>query len=250
LTAGDRTQALDVVKNEAFYDIGVAVTYRRFRWYLNLTSPVWMRGQSGTVGSYQFTAPAEDLGVIPDLVTDARLGFDVRLLGEANSPFRFGIGAQLIVPNGNRSEYDSDATLRGMLRGLFAGEFGPWTYAAQLGAHIRPLNDSPTPGSPQGSELLFGIAAGPQFAATRDKSVKFVIGPEVFGETAFKSFFGSTTTALEGLLSGRLEGTANKGSQLRIKLGTGRGLHQQFGAPDWRVVFGLEVFDHNAKRAP
>jgi hypothetical protein len=148
-----------------------------------------------------------------------------------------------MIPNGIRSDYDTDGKFRGMLRALFAGDTGMLTTAAQLGVHIRTLNDAPTPGSPRGSELLFGIAAGPKFAVTRDKRIRAIIGPELYGETAFKSFLGSTTTALEGLITGRIESTTEQDSQLRVKLSTGRGLHQQFGAPEWRVVFGVEMFD-------
>ncbi len=85
----------------------------------------------------------------------------------------------------------------------------------------------------------------PSFPVTQDHSLRAIIGPEIFGETSFQSFLGSTSTALEGLITGRLEGTGDKGAQLRLKLSTGRGIHQQFGAPDWRVVFGLEMFEHN-----
>ena len=250
---------LDVVKHEAFADVGAAVSFDRYRIYLNLTTPLLIKGQSGTVGAYQFTGPDVSVGQIPDLVSDARIGFDTRLVGDANSPFRFGVGAQLIIPNGNRnyynttdtqgyfrnyySYYDTDGGVRGMLRALFAGDTGLLTTAAQLGVHIRTLNDASVPGSPRGSELLYGIAAGPKFAVTRDKLFRAVIGPEIYGETAFKSFLGSTTTALEGLITGRIEGTGENGSQLRFKLSAGRGLHQQFGAPAWRVVFGVELFD-------
>ena len=259
LHVSNGTRYLDVVKQEAFADIGAAVTVDRYRVYLNLTTPLLIKGQSGTVGAYQFTGPDVSLGRVPDLISDARIGFDTRLVGNANSPFRFGLGAQLIIPNGSRSYanttdtegysrnyfsyYDTDGAVRGMLRGLYAGDWGMFTTAAQLGVHIRTLNDSPVPGGPRGSELLFGIAAGPKFSVTRDNSLRIVVGPEIFGETSFKSFFGSTTTALEGLITGRLEGTAEKGAQMRLKLGMGGGLHQKFGAPEWRVVFGVEMFD-------
>ena len=73
-----------------------------------------------------------------------------------------------------------------------------------------------------------------------------VVGPEVFGATALRAFFGSAT-ALEGLLSARLEGTGDKGVQLRFKLAGGGAIHQQFGAPDWRVVFSIEAFNHNGQ---
>jgi len=72
-----------------------------------------------------------------------------------------------------------------------------------------------------------------------------IVGPEVFGATAFRSFFDSNSTALEGLLSARLEGIGANGAQLRVKLGAGAGINQQFGAPQWRIVCGIEVFNHN-----
>jgi hypothetical protein len=42
-------------------------------------------------------------------------------------------------------------------------------------------------------------------------------------------------------LTGRLERTGD-GPQIRFKLGAGHGIVQHFGASDWRVVFGAEVF--------
>jgi hypothetical protein len=72
-----------------------------------------------------------------------------------------------------------------------------------------------------------------------------VLGPEVFGATAFQSLFGLNSTALEGLLTARLEGTAENRAQLRVKLGVGAGINQQFGAPEWRIVCGIEIFNHN-----
>ena len=124
---------------------------------------------------------------------------------------------------------------------------GLLSYAGQLGVHIRPLDDAPTPGSPQGSELLFGAAAGTRFrvgtggtaARRRARGLR---------ADAFRSFFGKDTTGLEGLLSARLEGTADDGGQLRVKLGAGGGLDPHFGAPEWRVVFAVELFDHGTDR--
>jgi hypothetical protein len=44
-------------------------------------------------------------------------------------------------------------------------------------------------------------------------------------------------------LTGRLERTGTE-HNLRIKLGVGHALVQNFGAAQWRVVFGLELFGH------
>jgi hypothetical protein len=244
LVITDGVQHFGVVTDEAFADLAVALTYERFRVYANFSHPMVISGTGGSIGAYTYKAPSVDAGRNPDLITDVRIGYDARLIGVHDSPFRLGMGAQLLIPNGDRSDYDTDGAFRAMVRVLFAGDVGMFTYAGQLGWHIRSLDDSPTPGSPQGSELLFGAAAGPRFPVTCSGSTALVVGPEVYGETAFQSFFGATTTGLEALLSGRLEGTASNGSQLRIKLGGGGGISAHFGAPEWRFVAGIEVFDH------
>ncbi|MGD0528979.1 MAG: hypothetical protein ABSE49_27825 [Polyangiaceae bacterium] len=251
LRVTDGVQHVAVVSDEAITDLGFAATYDRWRVYLNLDAPLLIQGQCGsgapcTVGSYQLTSPSLDLASHPDTFSDARIGVDVRILGDARSPFRLGAGAQIFIPEGDRADYDTDGTVRAMVRALAAGDRGALTYAAQLGVHIRPLDDSPAPGSPQGSELLFGVAAGVRLPVSRDGAALVVVGPEVYGETAFRSFFGTTATGLEGLLSGRLEQLPVHGPKWRVKLGGGGGLDPHFGAPEWRLVVGVELFDHNA----
>jgi hypothetical protein len=126
-----------------------------------------------------------------------------------------------------------------MVRVLVAGDVGRFAYAGHLGVHIRPL-DEPAPESPRGSELLFGAAGGAKLPLGHGGNLAVVVGPEVFGATAFGSFFGLRGTALEGLLAARLEQTRDK-LQLRFKLGVGAGLNPHLGAPDWRLVAGAEL---------
>jgi len=258
VTAADGTQHLAVVSDLALADFGFAATYDRFRLYLNLDWVLDVSGNSGTVGGYQFTAPTTGVeftpsgvnpSTAPDAFADGRVGFDARLLGTARSPLRLGASAQLFIPSPNtvRSEYVTDGTFRGMVRVLFAGDVGLLGCAGQVGVHIRPLDDAPTPGSPQGSELLFGLATGPRFEVGSTKQMALVVGPELFGETALRSFFGSAT-GVEALMSGRLEGTADDGGQIRVKLGVGGGIDARFGTPEWRAVVGVEVFDHHSDR--
>lgn len=111
--------------------------------------------------------------------------------------------------------------------------------------HIRPLDDAPIPATAQGSELLFGAAAGARLPVGSDGGWALIVGPEVYGATALRSLFGSTSTALEGLVSARIEGTAPQGRQLRIKLGAGGGLHADFGATEWRLVLAVELFNRD-----
>jgi hypothetical protein len=240
ISGPDGPQKLAVVQEEAFLTIGAAVTHDRFRGYVNFPMPLVVNGRSGSLGPYQFTAPSLSLGTNPDTVSDPSIGFDVRLLGQPGTLLRLGAEAQLIFPSGTRADYVSDARYGAMFRFLAAGDKGAYTYAGQLGVHVRPLNDVPIPGGPNGSEFLYGIAAGRRFAGPPGWVV--IAGPEIFGETAFHQFF-SGETGTEALLTGRLEGN-HPGRNLRIKLGLGHALQQDFGAAQWRVVVGVELFGH------
>jgi hypothetical protein len=196
------------------------------------------------VGGYQYTSPAIDPGTSPDGFADSRVSLEARLLGRADSAFRLGLGAQLFIPSGSRDDYFTDGTWRGMGRVLFAGDVGRFTYAGQLGVHIRPINDEPAPGSPRGSELLYGVAGGVKLPVGAT-SEQVIVGPELFGETALREFGGRQTTDLEGLLSARLEPIhpPPETAQLRFKLGVGAGLDAYFGAAQWRAVASVEMFD-------
>jgi hypothetical protein len=238
ITGPDGKQKLAVVSEEAFVDIGAAISHDRFRGYINFPMPLVLSGTSGTLGPYQFTAPSVSLGTNPDTVSDPRIGVDVRLLGERGSVLRLGAGAQVIIPSGNRADYVTDGRYGAMFRFLAAGDAGAFRYAGQLGVHVRPLNEAPVPDSPNGNEFLYGVSAGRNFAGSSGWAV--VAGPEIFGETAFHSFF-SGETGTEALLTGRLEQTGN-GRNLRIKVGVGHALEQNFGAAQWRIVFGVELF--------
>jgi hypothetical protein len=232
------TQQLSVVSDEVFADIGVAGTYRRYRFYLNFPMPLLLNGTSGTVGPYQFTAPDVNVGSRPDTISDPLIGLNVRLFGEPGDVLRLGIGAQLMFPAGDQADYTTDGTYRGMFRLLAAGDAGRFSYAGHIGVHVRPLDQSPVPGGPDGSEFLFGGSAGRRFGINSGWAV--IAGPEIFGETAFHAFF-SGQTGVEGLLTGRLE-RVNDGPHLRFKLGIGHGIVHNFGAPQWRTVFGVELF--------
>jgi len=245
LRIGSAGQRLTVVGEEATAELGLAVTWSRFRFSFVVTGPLFLSGNSGSIGGYQFTAPSASVEQNPDTISDPRLGFETRLYGEPASALRLGAGVQLIIPSGLRADYLTDGTYRAKGLLLLAGDRGRFSYAAQLGVHLRPLDDDPTPGSPRGSELLFGGAGGVRIPAGAHS---LFVGPELLGETALKSFFGAQTTGLEGLLTARLEGTRADGASYRIKLGVGGGLAPQFGAAEWRLVLGLELFGRHAQQ--
>jgi hypothetical protein len=178
LVVSQAAQHLSVVSDLASLGVAVAITYDRWRLSLDFDSLVAGLGHSGSVDGYQFAAPSVDLSSHPDNLTDVRVGFDARLFGEAGGAFRLGAGAQLYIPSGAQSDYDSDGTFRGMLRVLAAGDVGMFTYAAQLGVHIRPINEVPIPDAPRRSELLFGVGP-PQMAIVGSQGLKGCMGYSV-----------------------------------------------------------------------
>jgi len=246
VTSPDGTQKLALVSNEAFVDVGMAGTYHRFRVYLNLPVPLAVTGNSGTLGPYQLTAPSVSTGTNPDTISDTRLGFDMRLAGKPGDALRLGAGAQLIVPSGARSDYVSDGRYEAMFRLLAAGDVGRFLYAGQFGVHVRPAEGSLPPGGPNGNEFLFGASVGRRFTIGKDWDA--VVGPEFFGESAAHSNYQGQT-GFEGLLTGRLERTGDR-PHLRFKLGVGHGLVQNFGAPEWRVLVGVELVGQRPANGP
>ena len=239
-------QSLTVVTDAAYTQVAGAITWRAWRFSVAFDFPIVLAGRSGTVGGDAYTAPDVNLGTRPDTISDVRIGVDTRLLGEADGAFRLGLSGQLWIHSGDTTDYVTDGTYRGMIRVLVAGDVRWLTYAGQLGVHIRPRDDGGIPGAPRGSELLFGVAAGGTWAVSQ--AYRAVLGPEVYGATAFNGFFQSQTTTAEALLSGRIEGTGDRGPQLRFKLGGGLGLNSSFGSPAWRVVFSIEMFGQAGPR--
>jgi len=246
VTSPGATQRLALVSGESFIDVGAAITYSRFRLYLNIPMPLSVTGNSGILGQYQLTAPSLNIGANPDTVSETRIGFDTRLYGKPASRFRLGAGAQLIFPSGNRTDYVTDGRYRAMFRLLTAGDSGRFTWAGQFGLHVRPVEGSLPPGGPNGNELLFGFSGGRHFAA--GKSWDAVVGPEFFGVSAVHSNF-SGQTGFEGLMTSRIEQIGD-GPRLRFRLGVGHSLVQNFGAPEWRVLLGAELFYRRPDRAP
>lgn len=248
VTSADGTHELALVSDQATADFGVAATWGRLRLSLDFPMPLVVAGASGAIDGYRLTAPAVDPGNNPDSIAEGHLGLTARLYGASDGALRLGASAELVLPTDAsvRADYITDGTPRAFLRVLAAGDVGSYRYAANLGVHVRPLDDWPAPGSPHGSEVVFGAGAARAFAAGAGHLL--VVGPEVFGETALRALFGKTTTGVEGLLSARYEETG-EGTRWRFKLGAGGGLDAQFGAPQWRVVAAAELFG-SARASP
>ncbi len=255
LRSADGSQQLALVEQQALVEIGAAITWQRLRFSLHMASPLLVTGQAGTFAGTTF-APGRhaehyqncgtqrvcaNLGWNPDTIADPRLGVDARLYGEPGGRLRLGLGAELAVPSGLRGDYVSDETWRGLVRLQAAGDAGLWTWAAQVGGHVRPLDDSGIPGSPRGSELLFGAAAGARWLVDHGEHA-VAVGPELRGQTPLKSLFAQGYTGVEALLGARFESTRSDGSNVRYRAALGYGLRPEFGTPEWRAVLGVEMF--------
>jgi hypothetical protein len=245
-------RSLNVVSDQAFADVGLAIFFDRFRLTLDIPNPIYLTGQSGDLGATTFTAPSVDIAKYPDRVADMRLGVDTRIWGPIDGPLRLGVSTHLFIPSGERANYLTDNTYRGLLRILYAGNWGIVNHAGYVGVHLRPRDDSttltsPSLGGPRGSEIVFGLGIAPEATLASGSLDRIGLGPEIFGESAFKSAFGKSTTALEALLSAHYAHTNTHGAVFRLKLSVGRGLAAEFGAPTWRTVAGLEISDriHN-----
>jgi hypothetical protein len=232
---------LTVVRHELLATYGGSITYDLFRFSVQLSNPLWLSGDSGSVGSTTYSAPSVDPGANPDNISTARFGVDVRVWGAADGPFRLGLGAVLMVPSGSGtpSQYITDGDYEAQFRLMAAGNYGLLAYAAHVGVHIRPLSDSATIGSPQGSEFLWGVAVGPRLPIGHC-GWTLSLGPEVFSGSAFKALFASRVTSIEWLTTARLAGTLDHGMGLQIKLGYGSGLMSHLGTPESRLLLGLE----------
>ena len=76
---------------------------------------------------HEHRGPLDELlraGIVPRRA----IGSFAEALGRPGGSFRLGAGAQLYVPMDKRTDYDTDHTFRGMVRLLFAGDVGSFTY--------------------------------------------------------------------------------------------------------------------------
>jgi hypothetical protein len=231
---------LQVVSGQASVDVGVAVMFDRLRLSLWAPNLAYGRGTGGRVGNYQYHALAVDPGKDPDTMSDLRLGLESRLLGAVDGTWRLGVGTTLFVPVGQRRDYATDGTYRGLLRGFLAGDWGAWRYAAQTGLHLRPRDGSPAPGSPRGHEVLFAAAFGRRWVLIPVSQTSVFMGAEVWGQTAVNYAFNQDSTGLEGMLTGVYETVQRNEHRLRAKVGFGTGIRSEFGTPEWRAVLGVE----------
>src|SRR5262249_6257866 len=118
-------------------------------------------------------------------------------------------------------------------RVLVAGAIEKFEYAGRIGFDYRAQNDR-FAGSPMGSEVFLGAAAG-----IRALDDKLVVGPELWFTTVVEesdAFFKRRTTPFEVLLAGHYAFHPD----WRAGAGVGPGLTRAFGSPQVRFVLSVE----------
>ena len=248
------SQRVSVVSDQAVADFAFAVTYNRVRLYLNLDMPLVTKGDQGTFGGYPYNASSVnpnslsvDVGAtptpcpMPGLASMHASSAAPRTLSDwapdssSWSPTDTASITTRTAPTAACSACWPRETSESLpTQGTSAFMFGPWTI--------------PLPRAARREASCY--SASPEALGCQGNSGKadLIIGPEIYGASAFKSLCGTDTTAVEALLSSRVEETADDGLSLRVKLGAGVGLNPHFGAPEGRIVFAIEIFDHNSDR--
>jgi outer membrane protein OmpA-like peptidoglycan-associated protein len=236
--APDGTVRESVVRNQIFANAGAAlVLWDRLRLGVNVPVAVFQDGHSGVLDGVTFTAPATPA------VGDLRFGADLRLVGVYGQPFTLALGARVYVPTGERDKYTGDDAVRLDGRLEAAGDVGVFTYAARIGAQYRNLQDT-LGGSPLGSQLLFGAAAG-----FRAFDHALIVGPEVYGATVVSNgatLLAKQSTPIDAIFGAHLTFLRD----FRIGGGVGPGLTRGFGSPEVRWLASLEWAPAHTEPAP
>ncbi len=227
-----------VVSSQFFLHLGAS--YNLFDWLrIGLNLPVLLttggtQESLSTSSGVQTYASPSGAGV-----GDVRLSVTVRLLGTYGDPFTLAVAGQVFFPSGSRSSYTSDGTVRFNPYLMGAGAIGPFVYSAQVGVGINPLSAT-YDNSSLGSSLLLSGTAG-----VRLLDNNLVIGPEVYGSTAFNSAFKLQSSPLEGILGAHY--LINH--MIRVGLGGGPGFTRGFGAPQYRLL-GMVEYAPSPEVAP
>ncbi len=228
-----------IVRNQIFAHAGASlVLWDRLRVGVSLPVAVFQDGHNGVIDGVTYTAPPTQ-----PAVGDLRFGADLRIVGTYGDPLTLALGARAYVPTGSRSDYVGDGAIRIDGRVEVAGDLGVFTYALRAGGEYRNLEET-IGGSPIGSQLLFGGAAG-----LRLIDGTFVIGPEVYGSTIITegdAVFARKSTPVDAILGAHY----TLARDFRLGAGVGLGLTRGYGSPEERWLASVEWAPAYEKAAP
>ena len=244
---GDGAQRLAVVSDQAFADFGFAVTYDRWRLYAQPRHAArHPRQQRHRRRPPVHVAPPVDIGTHPDTLT----GRSHRL---RRAPRRRRHGP--VSPRRRRAALHPQRRALRLRHRRHLPRHGPRPLRRRRWGSSRTRDTSACtcarsttrrrrkPARERAALRRGRGRAGPRRRrqARRSSSV-----PRSMGRRRFAPSSDPNGTALEGLLSGRLEGTATMDRSCGSSWARASVVNHHFGAPEWRLVFAIELFDHHA----
>jgi OmpA-OmpF porin, OOP family len=186
---------------------------------------------------------AGGIGDTPVAVGDLRLDVRVKTWETDNQWLKFGLGAALFAPTGNRNGFAGDGYTSGSLYAASELDFGKFFLSGNLGPHFRPNGSI---GGSQGN-LYLGTDLRWAFGAylpLREGKVR--LGGELWGTTGMSSvndenkFFAGDNTALEWLAQGRF--TIDPRDRVYVQVGAGTRLSTGYGAADFRILGSIGTY--------
>ncbi len=185
------------------------------------------------------------IGDTPVAISDIRLGVRVKTWETENEWLKFGLGAALYAPTGNRNAFAGDKNTSGYLYVASELDFGKFFLSGNLGPHFRPVGSI---GGSQGdlylsSDLRWAFGA---YMPLREGKVR--LGGELWGTTGISSvgptdertFFAGKTTTLEWLAQGRF--TIDPKQKVYVQVGAGTRLSTGYGAADFRLLGSIGTY--------
>lgn len=226
-----------VVANQLTGTIGASMfVLPKLRVSIALPVQLYANGTSLSDDSHYVPSP-QHAGSLGDLRVGGMYRFDT-VYGDA---LRFGVGARLRIPTGDKASYAGDGTTSGTLYAAAAGDVSHLTWAASVGTRIRSKDTFV--GNQLGTELQATAAAGYQ---TDDR--KFMVGlevPFVSVLTATDPFAGKNVS-----IDPAVGAHWWKSPQWGVHAGVGTSLTSAVGAAQWRGMITLEYWPATAEAAP
>lgn len=185
------------------------------------------------------------IGDTPVAISDIRLDIRVKTWETDSEWLKFGLGAALFAPSGNRNAFAGDSGASGYLYAASELDFGKFFLSGNIGPHFRP------PGSIGGargalylgSDLRWAFGA---YLPLREGKVR--LGGELWGTTGMEgvgprdesAFFAGKNTTLEWLAQGRF--TLDPKQKYYAMVGAGTRLTTGYGATDFRLLASVGTY--------
>jgi outer membrane protein OmpA-like peptidoglycan-associated protein len=185
------------------------------------------------------------IGETPVAVSDIRLGIRVKTWETDSEWLKFGLGAALYAPTGNRNAFAGDKGTSGYLYAASELDFDKFFLSGNIGPHFRPDGSI---GGAQGdlylaSDLRWAFGA---YLPLREGKVR--LGGELWGTTGLggvgpaeeRAFFAGKNTTLEWLAQGRF--IVDPKQRVYVQAGAGTRLSTGYGAADFRLLGSIGTY--------